>query len=348
MANDASTPASHDAHEVPEKTDPHVGVVVIGRNEGERLMRCLDSLARAGVDDENIVYVDSGSSDGSVDRVRARGVDAIAIEPPFTAAKGRNAGIKHLTAKLSDLFAIQFVDGDCEYFPAWIDVASKAMRDDPTICAVTGVQHERRPDATVYNLLCDVEWTGVVGEIDSFAGNVMVRVTALSETETVTGQLYDPTLIAGEDPEFSIRIRKTTGLRVVRIDEPICLHDVDMTKLSQWWKRNVRAGHAFAQVSRLHGDAPLHFWKRETRSNWIWGAALPLALPPLAAPAYVSLFWRIYRGARARGLDPHAARVYAFFTAVGKVPQALGQAKYWWNQLRGVQSRIIEYKTPAK
>jgi GT2 family glycosyltransferase len=347
MANDPRQDPPADADERAERTDPDVGVVVIGRNEGERLLRCLDALARAGVDEANVVYVDSGSSDGSVERVRARGVDAIAIAPPFTAAKGRNAGVKHLLAKHGRLFAVQFVDGDCEYFPAWFDVASKALRDDPTIAAVTGVQHERRPEATVYNLLCDVEWTGVVGEIDCFAGNVMVRVRAMLDTEAETGRLYDPELIAGEDPEFSIRIRKTTGLRIVRIDEPICLHDVDMTKLSQWWKRNVRAGHAYAQVSRMHGEAPLHFWKRETRSNWIWGAALPLAAAPLAPPAYVSLFWRIYRGARARGLDPYAARVYAFFTAVGKVPQAFGQAKYWWNQLRGVKSRIIEYKTPG-
>jgi GT2 family glycosyltransferase len=353
MANDTVSAGDNDrthegAADREPRTDAHVGVVVIGRNEGDRLMRCLDSLERAGVDPQNIVYVDSGSSDGSVERVSARGVDAIAIEPPFTAAKGRNAGIKHLLARHEGLFAIQFVDGDCEYFPAWIDVASKAMRDDPTICAVTGMQRERRPEATLYNLLCDVEWTGVVGEIDTFAGNVMVRVQALVETEASTGGLYNPELIAGEDPEFSIRIRKTTGLRIVRIDEPICLHDVDMTKLSQWWKRNVRAGHAYAQVSRMHGEAPLRFWKRETRSNWLWGAALPLAAAPLAGPAYVTLFWRIYRGARARGLDAHAARVYAFFTAVGKVPQALGQVKYWWNELRGVKSLIIEYKAPAK
>jgi GT2 family glycosyltransferase len=351
MANEprpASTAAADESGEDVVRTDPGVGVVVIGRNEGERLMRCLDALGRAGVDAGSIVYVDSGSSDGSVERVRSRGVDAIAIEPPFTAAKGRNAGVDHLLGKHAGWFAIQFVDGDCEYFPAWIDVASKALRADPSIAAVTGVQHERRPEATIYNLLCDVEWTGVVGEIDTFAGNVMVRVRALRDTEAATGRLYDPDLIAGEDPEFSIRVRKTTGLRIVRIDEPICLHDVDMTRLSQWWKRNVRAGHAYAQVSRMHGEAPLRFWKRETRSNWLWGAALPLAAAPLVPPAYVTLFWRIYRGARARGLEPHAARVYAFFTAAGKVPQALGQAKYWWNQLRGVKSRIIEYKTPAK
>lgn len=320
-----------------------VGVVVIGRNEGERLTLCLDSLERAHVLRSHLVYVDSGSSDGSVDRVRARGIDAIAIEAPFTAAKGRNAGFEHLMARHPNLMAVQFVDGDCEYFPAWVFVASNTLRTDPSIVAVTGVQHERRPDASVYNLLCAIEWTGVVGELDTFAGNVMVRTSALRQSG-----LYNPELIAGEDPELSIRVKKATGGRIVRIDEPICLHDVDMTKASQWWKRNVRSGHAYAQVSEMHGEAPLRFWKKETRSNWIWGAALPLAAPGLVPPAFGYLFWRIYSDARRRGIDAESARIYAFFTTIGKVPQALGQAKYLWNKVRGVKSTIIEHKVAQK
>ena len=321
-------------------THPDVGVVVIGRNEGERLTTCLDSLARAGILTDRLVYVDSGSSDGSVGRVRGRGIHVVELEPPFTAAKGRNAGRDHLLTTHPELLAIQFVDGDCEYFASWFDDAVAALRGDETICAVNGVQHERRPDATIFNLLCDVEWTGVVGEIDTFAGNVMIRSSALR----AAGH-YNPDLIAGEDPEFAIRVRKATNQRIVRLDAPICLHDVDMHKVSQWWKRNVRAGHAYAQVSRMHGEAPTFFWKRETRSNWIWGALLPVGAPALVPPAYAALFVRIYRDARRRGLDGHAARVFAAFTTVGKLPQALGQAKYWWNALRGEKSTIIEYKT---
>jgi GT2 family glycosyltransferase len=348
MANAGASPSSPHPATGDGADDTAIGVVVIGRNEGERLVGCLDSLARAGLDEAQVVYVDSGSTDGSVQRARARGIDVIELEPPFTAAKGRNAGARHLLAKKPALLAVQFIDGDCEYFPAWFDVVARTLRDDPTIAAVTGMQRERRPEATAYNLLCDVEWTGVVGDIDTFGGNVAVRATALRDTEAATGGLYNPELIAGEDPEFSIRVRKATGLRIVRIDEPMCLHDVDMTKLSQWWKRNVRAGHAYAQVSGMHGEAPLHFWKKETRSNWLWGAALPLAAAPLLPPAYAALFWRVYRHARGRGLDAHSARVYAFFTTVGKVPQALGQAKFVWNRLRGVKSTLIEYKGPER
>lgn len=318
---------------------PDVGVVIIGRNEGERLTLCLEALLRAGVERTHLVYADSGSTDGSVERVRARGVHVIVIDAPYTAAKGRNAGFTHLVAQHPDLFAVQFVDGDCEYFPSWIEVARETLGADPGIVAITGVQHERHPDASVYNLLCDVEWTGVIGEIDSFAGNAMVRVAALGKSG-----LFNPELIAGEDPELSIRVKKATGGRIVRIEEPMCLHDADMTRVSQWWKRSVRTGHAYAQVSAMHGEPPLRFWKKETRSNWLWGAALPLAAPILLPPCYGYLFWRVYGHARRRGLEPRSARIYAFFTAVGKVPQALGQATYWWNELRGKKQKLIEYK----
>ena len=58
---------------------------------GLRLKRCLASLATGGP----VVYVDSGSTDGS-DAVRAResGADVIELDMsiPFTAARARNAG----------------------------------------------------------------------------------------------------------------------------------------------------------------------------------------------------------------------------------------------------------------
>jgi len=48
-----------------------IDAVVIGRNEGERLVACLASL---GGEIRRAVYVDSGSTDGSVAAARAAGV----------------------------------------------------------------------------------------------------------------------------------------------------------------------------------------------------------------------------------------------------------------------------------
>src|SRR3569623_3217603 len=94
---------------------PGIGVVVIGRNEGERLKASLASLHGIA----HIVYVDSGSTDGSQAYARSRGVTVVElpVPPNFTAARARNAGIEALLNAAPDLTTIQFVDGDCTVEP---------------------------------------------------------------------------------------------------------------------------------------------------------------------------------------------------------------------------------------
>jgi len=91
-----------------------VGVVVIGRNEGERLKRCLASVLaqHAGP----VVYVDSGSSDGSVEYAKSVGIEVVDLDMtrPFTMARGRNAGFNYLLEHYPGCEFVQFVDGDCE------------------------------------------------------------------------------------------------------------------------------------------------------------------------------------------------------------------------------------------
>src|SRR5689334_4384058 len=72
-----------------------IGVVAIGRNEGERLRVCLESALRASPD---VVYVDSGSTDGSVAMAKQLGVHVVELDLtiPFTAARARNAGFEKL------------------------------------------------------------------------------------------------------------------------------------------------------------------------------------------------------------------------------------------------------------
>ena len=74
------------------------GVVAIGRNEGLHLKRCLSSLDGASL----VVYVDSGSSDGSVQLAGECGAIVVDLNMsiPFTAARARNAGFRCLVETL--------------------------------------------------------------------------------------------------------------------------------------------------------------------------------------------------------------------------------------------------------
>ena len=327
-----------------------VGVVAIGRNEGDRLRRCLASLDPAA---RPTVYVDSGSTDGSSEVAREMGAEVVPLDltVPFTAARARNAGFERLLKLAPEVEYVQFVDGDCEVDPAWIPTALAELDRRPEVAVVCGRRRERHPEATVYNRLCDLEWDGPTGETDACGGDALMRVAAL---KAVGG--YRPDLIAGEEPELCVRLRANGG-KIVRLAAEMTRHDAAMTRFGQWWRRNVRAGHAFAEVSRLHADSPLGIWKREARSNWFWGFVAP-AVALLAAPftlglslvlllGYAVLYWKIARGRRRRGDDPRTARLFARYCVLSKLPQAAGQLRFWRSRLFGRANRLIEYKGPG-
>src|SRR5688500_1309656 len=103
-----------------------IGVVAIGRNEGERLRACLNSCVGKVA---AVVYVDSGSTDGSIEMAKSMGVDVVPLDlsKQFTAARARNAGFARLAASHPQIEYVQFVDGDCEIVDGWIEQAAAAL-----------------------------------------------------------------------------------------------------------------------------------------------------------------------------------------------------------------------------
>lgn len=330
-----------------------LGVVTIGRNEGDRLVRCLESLKTHLSKDVPIVYVDSGSTDDSVDMAQSLGVQVINLDMsiPFTMARGRNTGFFYLIEHHQELEYVQFIDGDCELLPGWIEQATNALNANPTLAVVCGRRREKFPDASIYNRLADLEWNTPIGETRFCGGDALIRVKALKD---VNG--YKETLICGEEPEMCIRLRQK-GWKIQRLDVDMTLHDAAMTQFSQWWKRSIRYGWAVAEGLAMHGSSSERYMRRESVGGWLWGILMPLlalSFIPVTAGfslllfgGYVVLMGRIYRYRLSQGdLAPHA-RLYAFFCIISKFPQSLGQLKYRFNQWRGQPATLIEYKHPA-
>lgn len=326
-------------HSLSPAPSAEVDAVVIGRNEGARLVACLASLQGQV---RRVVYVDSGSTDGSVQAARAAGAEVVALDMtlPFTAARARNAGL----ARLSGGGFVQLLDGDCELQPGWIGAALRAFADHPRAVVVCGRRRERHPGASVWNRLCDREWNTPVGQATACGGDALIRLPAL---QAVGG--YREDLIAGEEPELCLRLRRAGG-EVWRIDEEMTLHDAAMTRISQWWQRSRRAGHAFAEGAALHGRGPERHWVAETRRALVWGIGVPLAaaLAGLFHPAgwLILLAWPLQAARlawrwRAEG---RTGAETAIFTVLGKLPEGLGVLGYWVNRLRGRRRGLIEYK----
>jgi GT2 family glycosyltransferase len=321
-----------------------IGYVAIGRNEGARLERCLASLAAAG---GPVVYVDSGSSDGSVRAARAAGAEIVELpaEAPFTAARARNAGYRRLKARRGDLFAVMFIDGDCELAPGFPAAARAHLAQHPQVAIVCGRRRERFPEASLYNRLCDAEWAMPVGETYTCGGDALVRVAAFDEV----GGFRDG-LIAGEEPELCLRLRER-GWTIWRLDLEMTRHDAAILKFAQWWRRNVRAGHAFAEIAALHRRSPKRMWGRETARALLWSAAAPafLLLAALVHPGFLAglLVYpaQILRLAlRRRDAGLAAALAMAAISLSAKFAEAAGALKFWATRARGGRASLIEYK----
>ncbi|MEM1340746.1 MAG: glycosyltransferase family 2 protein [Pseudomonadota bacterium] len=318
---------------------PTIGAVVIGRNEGARLIQALEALAGQV---RRTVYVDSGSSDGSVANARALGAEIVELDTtiPFTAARARNAGFDTLLASDPDVVYVQFIDGDCELQPGWIDQAAAFLQAQPEAAVACGRRRERFPQASIYNRLIDREWDTPIGQTRACGGDALMRVAAL---QAVGG--FDASLIAGEEPELCVRLR-SAGWTIWRLDIEMTLHDAAITDFSQWWKRARRAGHAYAEGAALHG-APPEFHKRlETRRALLWGAVLPLMalVGGLLLSPWLLLLLLLYPLQMLRLGWRNGDWAQATFLTLAKLPEARGVIEYWSKRLIGRQGRLIEYK----
>jgi GT2 family glycosyltransferase len=319
------------------------GAVAIGRNEGERLIRCLTSLSSV----DFLVYVDSGSTDASAERAGKLGAEVVELDMqvPFTAARARNVGFRRLLDFAPDLTYVQFVDGDCEVNGEWLGHAATFLDTHDDIGAVCGRRRERHPDCSIYNWMCDLEWNRPIGETRSFGGDVMIRVDAL---KAVGG--YRDELIAGEEPELCVRLR-AAGWRIWRLDREMTLHDAVMTRFDQWWRRAVRSGYAYAQAASLHGASSERPYVWETRRARLWGILLPLAFLlalPLFGP-WAWVFWLIYPvqflRQTMRNTGPLGDRaLLAGFQVLSRFAEGVGQIRFMCDRLFRRRARLIEYK----
>jgi glycosyltransferase involved in cell wall biosynthesis len=331
-------------------SQPLLSVVVIGRNEGQRLKRCLDSIAgMRGVEGEvELVYSDSSSTDGSPELAKSFGADVIVLNAEHpTAALGRNAGLSRAHAPY-----ILFLDGDTILHPDFPRTALAILRSDESVAAVWGHRREIHPERSLYNRILDLDWIFPPGETQFCGGDVVMRRSAI---EQVHG--YDPTLIAGEEPELCRRLR-ARGYRILHIDSPMTGHDLAMTAWNQYWRRATRAGHAYAEVSSRFASSEDPLWTAESRANlrrggfWIASfalAVLAFCFTPWTLAAWLAMLvllalrssWKSRW--KAPG-EPLLLVAYGLHSHLQQIPIFLGQLQFYRDRKRGKKRNLIEYK----
>lgn len=343
-ANPNATPAAAAADAA-----PLLAVVVIGRNEGERLVRCLESV-RAMADPGGPVewiYVDSASTDGSPERAAALGAQVLTVRPERpSAALGRNAGWRAARAPL-----VLFLDGDTILHPRFVADALPEFQD-PRIAVVWGHRREIHPEATWYNRALDLDWIYPPGITEFCGGDALMRRVALHEVDG-----YDASLIAGEEPELCQRLR-TRGYRILHVDRPMTGHDLAMTHWRQYWRRAVRAGHAYAEVAARFRGTATPLWEHDARRNLVRGGILllslllaiggalggSLALPLLVGAGWLALVLRTAAKVGWKSREPWTRLLYGLHSHLQQIPILVGQLGYYRDRWRGRRRGLIEYK----
>lgn len=317
--------------------------ILIGRNEGARLPRALAAMQnQAGL--RRLVYVDSGSHDNSVQSARAMGAEVVQLDParPFTAARGRNEGFQFLAGDHAE-FTL-FMDGDCIVEPTWPSVAMDFLTKNPQAGLVHGYSQEEHPEASAYNLMTDLEWRKPVGPASKGIGVFVIRSDLF-----VAANGMRETMIAAEDDEFFFRIRALRW-ETWCIDALMCSHDVKLHSFLPWYRRAIRAGHSFEELSQLHKGAAT----AQRLRALFWAGLLPLlalaalivapigvvAISALYVVSFLRLSWRLWRqGMRGR----RVIQLAGLFLAT-KFANLYGMALYWMRRLRRKRAHIIEYK----
>ena len=325
----------------------NIGIVVIGRNEGERLRRCFQSVCR---ESSCIVYVDSGSTDCSVAHAKEIAIPVVKLDMSnsFSAGRARNAGFDFIIKHYLAVQYVQFIDGDCELFPKWLAFAKDHLERHKDWAVVAGRRKERYPEQSIYNMLCDIEWNTPLGETLSCGGDFMIRIEAFQQ---VGG--FNPIVIAGEEPELCYRLRQNHW-KIHRLNHLMTFHDVSITKFSQWWKRSMRSGYAYAQGVALHGFEKERFCLRDSLRIWFWALIFPLIIVLsswllnisflLLCLIYIILIFKITVAfAKHKQLHLKNAILYALYNITGKFSQLVGQIVFINRVVRKKDNKIIEY-----
>lgn len=323
-----------------------LAIVIIGRNEGDRLLDCLQSALNVCA---NVVYADSASIDGSIQLAQSMGALVVSVDPsiPLNAARGRNAGLDEVRSHFPDCKFVQFIDGDCRLIGDWINVALDFLKSHPRAAVVCGRRFEKYPSASLYNRLADEEWDTPIGLTCACGGDAMMRIDALGE---VGG--FNPRLMASEEPELTARLRQR-GWQIWRLNAPMTEHDARILTFVQWWRRTTRSGYGYAQAWLSTRSLPEAVNQKLLISALAWVVGIPLAVLLIAFAsqnvASIVLLPLVYvvqiirMALRRSSLTVYGLKASSMIM-LAKVPELIGAVRVL---LRPRRSEMIEYKNIA-
>ena len=192
-----------------------ISTIVIGRNEGARLQACMESIrASLGVLAHEIIYVDSRSSDDSIQTAQKYGARCFILsDESTTAGLGRYVGAKEAQGEY-----LLFLDGDMQLQKGFCEKAMMAMAQ----CSYDGCIGVRK-DIYMKNgevIAENPNYFGCTAEriAPEFGGALFIKKEAL---EKAGG--WSPDTIACEEAELHARL-KAHKLLIAELPVDMIIH----------------------------------------------------------------------------------------------------------------------------
>jgi len=272
------------------RNKPRVSVIALGYNEERFLEDCLAAVLDQDYprDQYEVLFVDNGSSDGSLGLVQERfpEVRAISLDRNYGFGGGNNRGAAHARGDL-----VVFLNADTVVHRGWLGGMVRAMDDAPQVkaCAAGGLapdllgfeamEREAMPPYVYYG---DVVRFGHVGlnRIRSDASprmtlhlagcTAMLDLSILDELEYIFDESY---FLDGDDTDLGFRINGL-GYRVVVVPEALFYHLTNVPsdlKPSRW---------TLQRMVRMHRNRFVTYYRNMHTAEFL--LALPVLL--LASP----------------------------------------------------------------
>jgi GT2 family glycosyltransferase len=152
MRRDQDNSAPSACMERIEHVAPSVTAVVINWNGREPLLRTIAALYQSQYAFTEILLVDNGSVDGSVQAVKASfpSVVVLAQEHNLGPGQGRNVGIRRAMALCADY--IFNLDNDIEIFPETVGTLIETAEQDPDVGVVGAMMYFRDRPNVIQNV----------------------------------------------------------------------------------------------------------------------------------------------------------------------------------------------------
>ena len=235
-----------------------VTVVVVARNAEHMIGMCMASLAQQSLPPAQVILVDDGSTDATVEGASAHYPGLTVLSSPTRSiSKNRNLGWTSAETEF-----VAFLDADCEAPRHWLEnLMAAAVRYD--VAAVGGGNAPPRGQSAHYDALA-IMLGSVLGSRGSLQGqipvaeitvphiptlNVLYRKAAL---EAAGG--FDPRFARmGEDEDMSRRLRDM-GHQLVAIPDAVVVHH-QRADLRSWARNMFTYGMGRTWLIRRHPNA---------------------------------------------------------------------------------------------